>query len=77
MLITLTERPSGEYGVPLRIRIAAVPCGAGDAFVHPACVSDLSQAEYHDLTVVELLDQQIVYCDSCGERILPRGVERG
>jgi hypothetical protein len=59
----------------LIFRIAEVPCGASAAFLHPACCGDnLSGVEYHDLTVVELLEQQIVYCDGCGERIVPKGV---
>lgn len=59
----------------LTIRIASVPCGASDAFMHPACCgNNLSGVEYHDLTITELLQQQIVYCDGCGERIVPQGV---
>lgn len=59
----------------LVIRIAEVPCGASSAFLHPACCgSSLNGVEYHDLTIVELLQQDIVYCDGCGERIIPKGV---
>lgn len=54
----------------MTIRIASAPCGAGGAFLHPACASDLSGVEFHDLTVSELLEQQIVFCDACGKRIV-------
>ncbi len=59
----------------LVIRIAEAPCGASSAFLHPACCGDsLHGVEYHDLTIVQLLEQQIIYCDGCGERIVPAGV---
>jgi hypothetical protein len=61
----------------LIIRIASAPCGASDAFMHPACAHGLDGVEFHDMTIVQLLEQEIVYCDGCGERILPKGVKRG
>lgn len=59
----------------LTIRIAAVPGGAMDAFIHPACVIDPTRATYHDLTIVELLEQDITHCDACGMRIVPINVQ--
>lgn len=59
------------------IRVATVPYGATVAVLHPACVpADLDRDEvlYHDLTIRELLDQGLIACDSCGERIVPRSV---
>lgn len=58
----------------LIFRVASAPCGASDAFMHPACAHGLQDVTFHDLTIGELLEQQIVSCDSCGERILPKGV---
>ena len=59
----------------LTIRIASAPCGASDAFMHPACCGgNLIGVEFHDMTIVELLQQDIIICDSCGERIVPKGV---
>lgn len=73
MANTTTERK--QSAAAMTTRIAEVPCGAGSAFLHPACCgSDLSGVEYHDLTYVELLEQQIVFCDGCGERIVPVGL---
>lgn len=60
----------------LVFRIASAPCGASDAFMHPACAHGLRNVEFHDLTIVDMLDQGITFCDSCGERILPAGVSR-
>lgn len=57
------------------IRIAEAPCGASSAFLHPACAHGLTGVEFHDLTVGELARQEIVTCDGCGERILPKGVD--
>jgi len=54
----------------ITIRVATVPFGASPAIVHPACVSanfDRDEVEYHDLTVADLRDQDIVACDVCGE----------
>lgn len=58
------------------IRIASAPCGAGDAFLHPACANGLSGVEFHDMTIGQLVEQQILVCDGCGERIVPKGVDK-
>lgn len=73
-LTNTTERDPSE----LIIRIAIVPCGASSAFLHPACVNPelLSEVEYSDLSIGELLAQEIVFCDGCGERIVPKGVSK-
>lgn len=69
---TVTQQP----GTAPKIRIASAPGGAMGAFLHPACAAGLEGVEYHDLTIAELVDNDIVTCDRCGERIVPRGVSK-
>lgn len=61
------------------VRVALIPYDRASAVVHPACVPatlDRATVQLHDMTRVELLDEQVLDCVICGERILTDGGTR-